>query len=129
MDALYQDFILDHYKNPRHFGQLEGEKVSSEMTNLSCGDGIKVDVKLDDQGIITDVAWQGEGCAISMAAASVVSEWAVGQPLKAVKEMPIEEIVAKLGLEQISHSRMKCAYLFVHAIQKIEATDKGRSSS
>ena len=129
MDDLYQDFILDHYKNPRHFGQLEGEKESSEMTNLSCGDGIKVDVKLDDRGIITDVAWQGEGCAISMAAASVVSEWAVGQPLKAVKEMPIEEIVAKLGLEQISHSRMKCAYLFVHAIQKIEATDKGRSSS
>lgn len=120
MDNLYHDHIIDHSQNPRHYGQLEGEKYSSEMTNLSCGDGLTVDVQVDDQGIITDLAWQGEGCAISMAAASIISDWAIGQPLELVQQLPVEEIVAKLGLPAISHSRIKCAYLFVHALQKLE---------
>ena len=123
MDDLYQEHILDHYQHPRHFGQLEGDKLSTEMTNLSCGDGISVDVQLDKQGIITDIAWQGEGCAISMAAASVISEWAIGQSLEEVQTLPIETILEKLGLDTISHSRLKCASLFVHALKKLTSSD------
>lgn len=119
MDDMYQDHILDHYQNPRHYGQLAGEKLSTQMTNLSCGDGISIDVRLDDNEKIAEVAWQGEGCAISMAAASVVSEWAVGKTLAEVQRLSVEEIVEKLGLPTISHSRVKCAYLFVHALQKL----------
>jgi len=119
MDDLYQEHILDHYQHPRHYGKLSGAKQSSDLANLSCGDGISVDVKLDDDGKIVDVAWEGSGCAISMASASVISEWAIGKTLAEVQGLTIEDISQKLGLKQISHSRIKCAYLFVHALQKV----------
>jgi nitrogen fixation NifU-like protein len=124
MDDLYQEHILDHYQHPRHYGKLSGDKQSSDLANLSCGDGISVDVQLDDAGKIADVAWEGSGCAISMASASVISEWAIGKTLPEVQALTIEDISQKLGLKQISHSRIKCAYLFVHALQKVNGPTK-----
>ena len=121
MDDLYQEHILDHYQNPRHYGKLDGKKQSTDLANLSCGDGITVDVCLDENGRIADIAWEGSGCAISMASASVISEWAIGRSLEEVQELSIKEITKKLGLKNISHSRIKCAYLFVHALQRVKA--------
>ncbi len=124
MDDLYQEHILDHYQHPRNFGKLTGEKQSTDLANLSCGDGISVDVRMDDQGKITDIAWEGSGCAISMASASVISQWAIGKLLSEVQALTIEDITQKLGLKSLSHSRIKCAYLFVHALQKVNNPSK-----
>jgi nitrogen fixation NifU-like protein len=123
LSLLYQEHIIDHSQNPRHFGTLEGKKLSTQMSNLSCGDGITVEVKINEAGVIEDVGWQGTGCAISMAAASIISEWAIGQKLTDVQALTIEDILPRLGLPTISHSRIKCAYLFVHALQKLQTLE------
>lgn len=147
IDDLYQQHILDHAQHPRHYGWLENNSKTNltdnsqsqndansadqsawqqtvEMANLSCGDEISVDVSLDEKGIIKDIAWRGDGCAISRAAASIISEWAVGKPLRQVQDLSVAEIVTKLGLESLSQSRIKCARLLVVALQKVSYPPK-----
>jgi len=147
IDDLYQQHILDHAQHPRHYGRLENNSKTNltdnsqsqndansadqsawqqtvEMANLSCGDEISVDVSLDEKGIIKDIAWRGDGCAISRAAASIISEWAVGKPLRQVQDLSVAEIATKLGLESLSQSRIKCARLLVVALQKVSYPPK-----
>jgi nitrogen fixation NifU-like protein len=147
IDDLYQQHILDHAQHPRHYGRLETNSKTNltdnsqsqndansadqsawqqtvEMANLSCGDEISVDVSLDKKGIIKDIAWRGDGCAISRAAASIISEWAVGKPLRQVQDLSVAEIATKLGLESLSQSRIKCARLLVVALQKVSYPPK-----
>ena len=74
MDELYRDQILEHYKRPHNFGRIEGADLEFEDTNPLCGDELKVMLKVDDDRVVTDVRFDGHGCAISQASASMASD-------------------------------------------------------
>ena len=110
MDALYRDFILDHYKNPRNFGTLEPHDLEHHDLNPLCGDELGVHVVVDDQGNIADLRFHGQGCAISQAAASIASEELIGMPVEEVAGLDADWVIDQLGIE-ISPTRRKCALL------------------
>ncbi|MGH0035960.1 MAG: Fe-S cluster assembly sulfur transfer protein SufU [Myxococcota bacterium] len=82
---LYQTTILDHNKKPRNFGQLEDANREADGHNPLCGDQLHVSVRVDDQGVVEDVAFEGTGCAISRASASLMTEYVKGMSREAVE--------------------------------------------
>jgi nitrogen fixation NifU-like protein len=86
LDELYREVILDHYRNPRKQGTLEGEHVHAEGTNPSCGDEFFLDVAITD-GIIIDAAMRGQGCSISQASGSMMMDKIVGMPIDDVRDI------------------------------------------
>jgi nitrogen fixation NifU-like protein len=85
LDELYREVILDHYRNPRKQGTLQGEHIHTEGTNPSCGDEFFLDVAITD-GIITDAAMRGQGCSISQASGSMMMDKIVGMPIDEVRD-------------------------------------------
>ena len=110
MDALYRDFILDHYKNPRNFGELEPHDLDWHDHNPLCGDELGVHVIVGEDGKVADLRFHGQGCAISQAAASITSEELIGLPVSEVAELDADWVIDQLGIE-ISPTRRKCALL------------------
>src|ERR671918_1203783 len=86
MDALYREQILEHYKHPRNFGDLDDPDLEFEDNNPLCGDELKVQLRVDEDVRIADVRFSGHGCAISQASASMASE--------ELKGMPVDELLA-----------------------------------
>ncbi len=109
MDALYRDYILDHYKNPRNFGELDPHDLEWHDHNPLCGDELGVHVVVED-GHVKDLRFHGQGCAISQAAASITSEELIGMPVSEVPGLDAEWVIEQLGIE-ISPTRRKCALL------------------
>jgi nitrogen fixation NifU-like protein len=108
---LYRQQILDHYKNPRNYGDLEEPTFSHTGENPMCGDTIKMDVVLDeDEAVIERVAFSGDGCAISQAAASMLSEQLQGMAIEELEAMDRDDMTEMLGVD-ISPMRVKCAVL------------------
>ena len=108
---LYRQQILDHYKNPRNYGELDEPTFSHVGENPMCGDTIEMDVTLDDdEEVIERIAFRGDGCAISQASASMLSEQLAGMRLDDLQEMDRDDIVEMLGVD-ISPMRVKCAVL------------------
>ncbi|WP_415087772.1 Fe-S cluster assembly sulfur transfer protein SufU [Natronomonas sp.] len=108
---MYRQQILDHYKNPRNYGELEGADIEHVGENPMCGDTIKMFVVLaDDDETIEHVNFIGDGCAISQASASMLSEELRGKTLSEVREMDRDDIIDMLGVE-LSPMRIKCAVL------------------
>ena len=101
MDDLYRDYILDHYKRPRNFGELQPHDLDAHDHNPLCGDEMGVHIRVSD-GRIADLRFHGQGCAISQAAASIASEELIG--------MPVDRVLELLGIP-ISATRRKCALL------------------
>ena len=116
MDALYRDYILDHYKNPRNFGTLEPHDLEHHDHNPLCGDELGVHVVTDDQGTITDLRFHGQGCAISQASASIASEELIGMKADEVAQLPAEWAIEHLGID-ISPTRRKCALLSLKVLR------------
>ena len=112
---LYRDEILDHYKHPRHFGHLEQPSLVFHDSNPFCGDEITLELKIED-GRVVDVAFTGQGCAISRAAASMMSEEIIGKPLEELRHWGKEDIVDLLGIE-VGPVRVKCALLPLKALK------------
>jgi len=110
MDALYRDYILDHYKNPRNFGTLEPHDLEWHDHNPLCGDELGVHVVVGEDGKIADLRFHGQGCAISQAAASISSDELIGLPVDQVAELDADWMIDQLGIE-ISATRRKCALL------------------
>ena len=110
MDELYRDQILDHYKRPHNFGRLEHPDLSFEDTNPFCGDEQHVTIRLDDEGRVAEVAFDGKGCAISTAATSLLTDELAGMSREEILRLPKEFVLDLLGIE-ISATRMKCALL------------------
>lgn len=106
---LYSEIILDHYKNPANKGKLDDPTISAEEDNPLCGDRIKLELKVED-GKVTQIAFDGEGCAISQAAVSMLTEKLIGMTPEEIKAMENQEIYDMLGVE-ISPGRVKCALL------------------
>jgi len=115
MDALYRDYILDHYKNPRNFGRLENPDISHEEDNPLCGDVIGMDFRVKD-GVIEDVKFHGRGCAISQASASLLTERLKGLALDDAKKINRDDVLGELGI-QISPARIKCALLSLKVLK------------
>jgi nitrogen fixation NifU-like protein len=109
MDSLYAQEILDHYKHPRNFGQLENPDIHVDANNPLCGDRLSMDLRVKD-GVVEDVAFTGRGCAISQAAASMLTERMVGERLEDLAATTRDDILEMLGV-QVSYARMKCATL------------------
>jgi nitrogen fixation NifU-like protein len=112
----YKEIIIDHYKNPRNQGELAGADKVIDEANSSCGDIIKIFVKLAE-GKIADMKWQGIGCAISTAGASMLSEKVVGMTKEDLLKFGERGVVEMLGGE-INAGRMKCATLAFRGLLK-----------
>ena len=112
---MYRDEILDLYKNPRNEGELETD-TEAEGENPSCGDHTHVFVKVED-GKIEEIRHQTDGCAISTAAVSVVSEELKGMDVDEVKELDRDWMIDQLGIE-VSPMRVKCAVLGLKTVQE-----------
>jgi NifU homolog involved in Fe-S cluster formation len=96
---MYRQQILDHYKSPRNYGELEDPDFSHTGENPSCGDTIQMDVKLDEDGEeIEYVSFTGDGCAISQASASMLSEQLVGMTLEELNNLETDDITDMLGV-------------------------------
>ena len=109
-DQLYRELILDHYKNPRNHGLLDPADALAEGQNPLCGDEISVSVRLGDGDVIEEVGFDGRGCAISQAAASMLSDLVKGKSAAEVAAMPKEELLDELGIP-LTPVRLKCAIL------------------
>jgi nitrogen fixation NifU-like protein len=110
VDDLYREQILEHYKRPHNFGRLDDSDLEFEDTNPFCGDEQHVFIKLDDDGRVEDVAFEGKGCAISTAATSMLTEELAGMSREELVRLPREFVLDLLGID-ISATRMKCALL------------------
>jgi nitrogen fixation protein NifU and related proteins len=115
MMDLYADEILDHYKHPRHFGHLDEPTLTFHDTNPLCGDEITLELRIEDNKV-ADVAFTGHGCAISRAAASMMSEEIVGMSLDELKKWDKSDILDLLGIE-VGPVRIKCALLPLKALK------------
>jgi nitrogen fixation protein NifU and related proteins len=114
-DDIYRQNILDHYQTPRNFGTLEHPDISAEDSNPLCGDQIRIDLRVKD-GKVEDVAFSGKGCAISRAAASMLTEEIRGKTLEEVKRIGKDEVLEMLGIE-LGPVRLKCALLALKTLK------------
>jgi nitrogen fixation NifU-like protein len=108
-DELYREQILDHYKNPRGYGEIEGADAVAEGMNPLCGDEVAVSVSLDGERI-DDVKFRGRGCAISQAASSMLMDMVKGRTAQEVADMSREELLEEVGIP-LTPVRLKCALL------------------
>jgi nitrogen fixation NifU-like protein len=110
MDELYRDQILEHYKRPRNFGRLDDFDLEFEDNNPFCGDEQHVFLKLGDDGKVAEISFEGQGCAISTAATSLLTDELEGMSPEEILGLPKEYVLDLLGID-ISATRMKCALL------------------
>lgn len=114
---LYQDEILDHYKHPHNKQRLNDASESVEAVNPLCGDKLGLDVKVEND-VITAVGYWGEGCAISQASMSMLSDELIGMKITCLEGITQETILEMLGVP-VGPSRLKCALLPLTLVQKI----------
>jgi nitrogen fixation protein NifU and related proteins len=106
---MYQERILQHYRNPKNFGQLEHPDLSGEESNPLCGDHIRVDIQLDPaKQKVEQIRFSGDGCAISVASASLLMQKLAGQPLAAVEKFTRDDVLQLVAIP-LSPVRVKCA--------------------
>ena len=116
MDELYRDQILEHYKRPHNFGPLPDYDLEFEDNNPLCGDEQHVFIKLDDDGKVAGVSFEGKGCAISTAATSLLTDELEGMSREEVLRLDRDFVLDLLGID-ISATRMKCALLGLKVVK------------
>ncbi|EFI68872.1 NifU-like protein [Lysinibacillus fusiformis ZC1] len=133
LDQLYRSVIMDHYKNPRNKGSLDGNAVTIDMNNPTCGDRIHLTLKVTD-GVVEDAKFDGEGCSISMSSASMMTQLIKGKKVEEAIELSdifskmmmgeeysdkydLEDVEALQGVSQFP-ARIKCATLAWKAMEK-----------
>jgi nitrogen fixation protein NifU and related proteins len=111
LEQMYREVILDHYKNPRGHGVLEGADAQAEGQNPLCGDEVTIYVRFGEDGeTIEDIGFEGRGCAISQAATSMLTEMVKGRKAADVAALPKEELLEEIGIP-LTPIRLKCAIL------------------
>jgi nitrogen fixation NifU-like protein len=116
MDDLYRDEILEHYRQPHNFGTLANPDAVHEGSNPLCGDRITMMLSIAADDTISDVAFQGRGCAISQASASLLTDRVRGTSVRQLEALTSQDILDMLGVE-ISPARLKCALLSLDTLQ------------
>jgi len=109
-EQLYREQILEHYKHPQNFRRLERFDLEYEDSNPFCGDEQHVWIRLDEEGRVAEVGFEGKGCAISTAATSLLTDELRGMTREELLRLPKEFVLDLLGIE-ISATRIKCALL------------------
>ena len=115
-EQMYREEILEHYRHPMNKGTLENPSFEHIEFNTLCGDKIHVTLRVNE-GILADVLFDGEGCAISIAASSIVSEKIKGLSIEVIKKLDQDFVLDTMKVK-ISSGRIKCATLFLKAIQE-----------
>jgi nitrogen fixation protein NifU and related proteins len=108
-DSIYREIILEHSKHPHNFGTLDPHDHSYEDMNPLCGDEVRIDVRVKDDAV-SEIAFSGQGCAISQASASILMEMVEGKTLDDVKALGKDELLEEIGVT-LSPARLKCALL------------------
>jgi nitrogen fixation NifU-like protein len=116
MDDLYRELIIDRYKNPHFRGSLDPHDISFEDDNPLCGDHIRIDLRVDGDNRVSEVAFDGHGCAISQATADLLAESVVGKSIDEVKKINKQDILDMLGIE-LGPVRLKCALLSLKVLK------------
>lgn len=116
MDDLYRELIIDRYKNPHFRGLLEPHDISFEDDNPLCGDHIRMDLRINGDQRVSEVAFDGHGCAISQATADLLAESIVGKSLDEVKKITKQDVLDMLGIE-LGPVRLKCALLSLKVLK------------
>lgn len=123
-DSLYAENILDHARLPHGKMLLKHPTVGHREINASCGDDLTVQLKVKD-GTMTEVGWTGEGCAISQAAMSMLSEELIGKTTEELEALETKDVLDLLGVK-VGPRRMKCALLGLHALKNALRMLRGR---
>ncbi|MQC26125.1 MAG: SUF system NifU family Fe-S cluster assembly protein [Chloroflexi bacterium] len=130
MDDLYREVIIDHYQNPRFRGELDPHDYSYHDDNPVCGDHIRIDLRVDENDVVTEALFSGDGCSISQASADLLMEKVTGLPLDEVRQVGKQDILDLLGIE-LGPVRLKCALLSlkvlkggVYGLEEVESLDE-----
>jgi nitrogen fixation protein NifU and related proteins len=115
-EEIYRENILDHYKNPRNFGTLKNHTIKNSENNPVCGDNIEITILLENN-IVKDARFQGKGCAISVASASMLTEKTKNLRLQQLKNLKESEILDMLGVP-LGAVRRKCGLLSLRVLLK-----------
>ena len=115
-DDIYREIILDHYRNPRNKGKMTDADVVIHDSNPLCGDQIDIYLKVKD-GDIDDIKFDGRGCAISQASASMLTEMILKKPLTLAKDISKDDILENIGLTNLGPARIKCALLSLKVLK------------
>jgi nitrogen fixation protein NifU and related proteins len=115
-DDIYREIILDHYRNPRNKGKIDNPDVVIHDSNPLCGDQIDIYLKVVE-GQIKDIKFDGKGCAISQASASMLTEMVMDKPLTTAKDISKNEVLENIGLTNLGPARIKCALLSLKVLK------------
>ncbi len=116
VEAMYKENILDHYRHPHNFGRLFDPTFSRHEANFSCGDDVELFIKLDASGRVAEVGFAGQGCAISQAAISLLTDKIKGMKASQLKKLTADQAVELLGIP-VGPGRIRCATLGWRALQ------------
>jgi len=115
-DELYQEHILDHYEEPFHRGECPGATHAHEDDNPLCGDVVRIELAIDPEGKIEDAYFNGDGCCISQASASMLLEKMIGQGVDDVKNFTAQNMLELFGA-RLTPNRQKCCLLCWRVLQ------------
>lgn len=115
-DDIYREIILDHYRNPRNKGKIDNPDVVIHDSNPLCGDQIDIYLKVVE-GQIKDIKFDGKGCAISQASASMLTEMVMDKPLTTAKDISKDVVLENIGLTNLGPARIKCALLSLKVLK------------
>jgi nitrogen fixation NifU-like protein len=116
MDDFYREMIVDHGQNMRNKGILEPADIDYEDDNPLCGDRLRLTIQLDDEGRVKAIGWDGEGCVISQASASMLGEEMMGKTLEELRHFEKQDVLDMLGIP-LTPVRLKCALLALKVLK------------
>ncbi len=113
---LYREELLDHYRHPRNYGELSDAQIRTEVLNPSCGDQIALQISVEGNKIV-GIAFQGKGCVISQASASMLTEHALQVPVEELRALDKEAMLSLIGIT-LGPTRLRCALLSLESLHK-----------
>jgi nitrogen fixation NifU-like protein len=116
MPAIYSSTLLDHFRHPRNYGSLDAPDISNEQFNPLCGDRIRIELRLNES-IVNEARFKGDGCAISTAAASLLTEMILGKDIEELTSMSDVQLISALESD-IQPARLQCALLPLQALRE-----------